>query len=110
MAPQVNATHRCLHEQLLAAEAARGTLVLDVQNVRDHVRSRAARPETRPPCVPLADLWAEESGPVGPAPELLFETLLLFLVGILLSFSFLVCTRVVTAKRVRRRPPGRYIH
>ena len=49
MAPQVNATHRCLHEQLLAAEAARGTLVLDVQNVRDHVRSRAARPETRPP-------------------------------------------------------------
>ena len=38
-----------MHEQLLAAEAARGTLVLDVQNVRDHVRSRAARPETRPP-------------------------------------------------------------
>ena len=49
MAPQVNATHRCLHEQLVAVEAARGTLVLDVQNVRDHVRSRAARPETRPP-------------------------------------------------------------
>ena len=32
MAPQVNATHRCLHEQLLAVEAARGTLVLDVLN------------------------------------------------------------------------------
>ena len=47
--PTGDATHRCLHEQLLAAEAARGTLVLDVQNVRDHVRSRAARPETRPP-------------------------------------------------------------
>ena len=43
MAPQVNATHRCLHEQLVAVEAARGTLVLDVQNVRDHVRSSADR-------------------------------------------------------------------
>ena len=47
--PSGDATHRCLHEQLLAAEAARGTLVLDVQNVRDHVRSRAARPEPAHP-------------------------------------------------------------
>ena len=47
--PTGDATHRCLHEQLLAAEAARGTLVLDVQNMRDHVRSRAARPEPAHP-------------------------------------------------------------
>ena len=65
MAPQVNATHRCLHEQLLAVEAARGTLVLDVQNVPG------------------------EDSPLDPAPELLFETLLLFLVGILLLVGLL---------------------
>ena len=54
-----------MHEQLLAAEAARGTLVLDVQNV------------------------AGEDSPLDPAPELLFETLLLFLVGILLLVGLL---------------------
>ena len=66
MAPQVNATHRCLHEQLVAVEAARGTLVLDVQNVRDHVRSRAARPETRPSaqgvCTPKRNLFGVHTG------------------------------------------------
>ena len=69
MAPQVNATHRCLHEQLLAAEAARGTLVLDVQNVRDHVRSRAARPETRPPARARPPAHAHLSPPTRTIPS-----------------------------------------
>ena len=87
MAPQVNATHRCLHEQLLAAEAARGTLVLDVQNVH-HVRSDGIGAGTLRSCAPPADL-AEDYSPLDPAPELLFETLLLFLVGILLLVGLL---------------------
>jgi len=69
MAPQVNATHRCLHEQLLAAEAARGTLVLDVQNVRDHVRSRAARPETRPTARSRPPAHARLSPPAHTVPS-----------------------------------------
>ena len=50
MAPQVNDTISCLHEQLVATEEARGTLALEEQYVCDRVRRHAARPEpARPP-------------------------------------------------------------
>ena len=108
MAPQVNATHRCLHEQLLAAEAARGTLVLDVQNVH-HVRSDGIGAGTLRSCAPPADL-AEDYSPLDPAPELLFETLLLFLVGILLLVGLLTaaaacCIILLLLPSPPRQPP-----
>ena len=57
--PTGDATHRCLHEQLLAAEAARGTLVLDGQTCATTcaVAQPAPKPAHPPEREPARNLW-----------------------------------------------------